>query len=139
RDHQCVRDDPQRAHVPGLLDSHPGPWPPAGIGVASQFLPCAAGRACPRLDRGYYGRARAGRMPEHSVHNGVYDMRRDAAEQRAKGRMKRKRTAGILIIPMCCGLIACTPNAASPANKAELSPKQTEMRGTALPTLARML
>src|SRR6266700_6635408 len=53
--------------------------------------------------------------------------------------MKRMRMARILIIPMCCGLIACTPNATGPANKAELSPKQSEMRGTSLPTLAPML
>src|SRR6266566_9914508 len=53
--------------------------------------------------------------------------------------MKRMRAARILIIPICCGLIACAPKAASHANRDEPSSKQADMRGTALPTLAPML
>jgi len=49
------------------------------------------------------------------------------------------RAANILIIPICYGLIACTPKAATHASRVESSVGQEDVRGTALPSLAPML
>ena len=78
------------------------------------------------------GRVRVGSKAEHRLQNlkgqaaANFVNRSDSLMPPEKGHKPERengmRVASILIIPICCGVIACTPKTATHANRVESSP-----------------